>query len=82
MSEERVEDGLTWPKTPKIRVVAWWLIVLGLLLSVVSIAWFVFDQGARQYGTFTYVKPPFPWQEIYLGAFMAGVGVIVLAIRP
>jgi hypothetical protein len=35
----------------------------------------------RQYGTFTYVKPPFPWPEIYLGAFMAGVGLIVLAIR-
>jgi hypothetical protein len=69
------------PRAASIRVVAWWLIALGLLLAGGSVAWFILDEGVRQYGIFVYVKPPFPWPEINLGAFMAGVGLLVLAIR-
>jgi hypothetical protein len=62
------------------RRLAWGLVVAGASLLALALGWYLTTE-IRPYGSFDWHRPDFPWPAVHLGAFMAGVGFIVLAIR-
>jgi hypothetical protein len=56
------------------------VLAVGLLLAGGALAWWGLS-WERDYGTFDYHHPDFPWPLVFLGVIVAGFGLVVTATR-